>query len=314
MKYRIIHLIPYALALLAIAGASTSSFGNDSGAGAALSISSSSYGGNGAGNGTDRAASELALKNLMTDNGLSIEEKIYDLWVRSENSVPNIQDSRLYGRWFGLNVVNQGEKRHWVGAGLGGDYGIQEKHQKAILKIDTLPAIQMNSFVIKPQMTYGYAFGSGNFDGDMDPNNTFVGRVGSSAYLASFPYEGRMETSENAGHEGSIKQVTLSTSGMIVYPIENTWKIPPIEYRQLDEKTLVGVRKAQEGSTKIKPCPYARKVERKERQKVERTRSFLGFTYKTRVEEDVYVFDHWEMAPDYGVPGVCEVHYLIKAD
>ncbi len=273
-------------------------------------------GGNGAGNGTDAFAGSLAMKKLMdTRDGLSVEEKIYDLWVRAEGSIPNLEDSQKEKIWVGLNVVNIGEKSYWGDRGYG---TLMDKYQKEVLVVRTLPALKAGNIELKPAQVFGQFSSTMNFTGDLDPRKGYYCTLESLKCARNFfPYENRPELGGSQEDSEIIKPVEFLSTGALVKSTLKRDGFPPIEYRQIDANTLVGVRKIRATTKEEKPCPDAKEVYRKEK-KTEKEYRYLfglyGLKYMVDVEKDVDVLDHWELANDYGVPGVCEVHYLFKTN
>ncbi|NUM87641.1 MAG: hypothetical protein HUU37_00415 [Bdellovibrionales bacterium] len=275
-------------------------------------------GGNGPGNGTDALAAEIAFKKLMDGrDGLSVEEKIYDLWVKAENSVPDIANDALMGRWFGLSVVNQGEAKCWPdphGSTCG--QGKKEKFRKGFLMLTALQALKMGDIEIKPRQVFGDFLDTGNFDGNMNPRDTYMGVEGQDFYWLKCASEGRSEARGDG--DCLVRPIQAQSSGLPVPDREyirgafdREPSFHPTEYRQIGPDTIVGVRMAKTDGSK--PCPDSKPIYRKETREQEVTgRCLFGFrcTYVESYEADVV--DHWENASDYRVPGVCEVHYLIK--
>lgn len=285
-----------------------------------LNVLAAEGGGNGPGNGTGELASQLALKSLLSVNdGRSVEEKIYDLWLRAENSVPsNFERSRV---WFGLNVENIGEETWWTLDRTTTKYDRKSKYQKVALQLEQIPAVMVGEIEVRPAQVFGQHFYTGNYDGNLNPRSHFAGTInpngGSREYgNLAYPqlrYEGRPDLGKvsNSSELYSIKAVSFLPSGMLVKSTLYADTFPPTEYRQIDENTLVGVRKAVKTNVGFY-CPETKSVFRKEKQIQKSTKYLLGIPYAVDEEVEVNVLDHYELAKDYGVPGVCEVHYLMK--
>ncbi|MFL5814746.1 MAG: hypothetical protein ACJ763_14320 [Bdellovibrionia bacterium] len=272
-----------------------------------------SKGGNGPGNGTDDYANSLALKKLMDNrDGLTIEEKLYDLWVRAEGSVLDINNPDNLYTWFGLNVANLGDP---TPPDYSGTKKAKSKYQKELLIFKSFPALMAGEFEIKPSQTFAYNLSTGNYNGDMNPRHTEMGNIGTNIYLYGddYPYEGREDVNKNSSNWDTIKPVKVLDSGVLVSVTDNYRdKFAPVEYRQIDANTLVGVRKVRTEPKDVKPCPDAREVKKTVKVMVGvKVDGFFG--PRTVQQESTHeVLDHWELAKDYGVPGICEIHYLFK--
>ena len=269
--------------------------------------SEANNGGFGAGNGTDSTVSPLALKTLMEEkSGLSLEEKIYNFWLRAQNSVPPLA-METGDEWFsGLSIDNLGEGQVWEGP-WGKSYGPKEKYQKLVLVFKKIQALKVDELEVKPSSVYGAFSKTGNFDSILDPGATVWGMMDPSNLDA--PFLGRPDLGHGSSRARSIKPIAQIGTGVVVSSFESRPGFPPVEYRQLSKDILVGVRKMITSTEEYGPCPYAKKIHRMEKQKVSVPGRF-GFKWEKEVE--VSVFDRWELDETYGVPGVCEVHYLVR--
>jgi hypothetical protein len=269
-------------------------------------------GGNGPGNGTDAAATPLAIKKVLSDkNGLSVEERIYDLWIKAENSIPNTLDGHLDGRWTGLTVNRLGTTEIRWGNENSSTYAVKSKYQKGMLTIKTLPALKYRELEIKPATSFAYFQPLDNFNGNMNPIYTYMGVIDGIRLGWVTPYFEGMGAS--ADSEPMAKPIKVLANGIAVQSLYKSGN--DFEYRQLDDQTLVGIRKIGDINTESKPaCPHAEKVMRKQEFEETRTRHFLGVPYQEKYKYTRDVFDHWEVSNDFGVPNVCEVHLLVKYD
>lgn len=273
--------------------------------GAALaSPAFASKGGNGPGNGTDDYANSLAIKKLADrHDGLSVEEKLYDMWVRAEGSVLDVNNPKNVGTWFGLKVANIGELSYWHNdSSSQRPSDLKNKYQKLFLVLKNIPALKLGEIEIVPAKTFGFFQASGNFDGNMDPRNTVYGQIDPTFFTHSLPLDGRNDYTGSSTYDEPIKPVESLNTGLSVHPFDLVYGrrtfSATVEYRQVDANSIVGVMKALPASVNQKPCPDANAVYR---------------DVKVGTNDTRKVFDHWELAKDYGVPGVCEIHYLFKS-
>lgn len=257
------------------------------------------------------AASDPLAELMGSDDGRSVEEKIYQLWVEAEGKIPSLPEAMggdAIEKWVGLDVVNMGTKERWRIGNSSNDYGVADKHQKLVLTLAQVAALKIGNIEIKPAIPYGFVLRSDNFTGDLDPRNTFAGRIGRDLYWNIPQYEDRADRgTPNPSY--AVRKAKRTSSGLLVKDLESSPVLQPIEYRQLEDDVLVGVRKA---NTEGQPCLHSKAIETKEMREVEVDGSFFGIPTKTREMREVTTV-RWEDAPDYGVPGVCEVHYLLKA-
>lgn len=274
-----------------------------------LNAFAASGGGNGPGNGTGEVANELALKALLsTNDGLSVEEKIYDLWIKAENSVPaNLTRTQL---WVGLSVVNMGEIRYWDRGNVG--LGKLHKYQKFLLSLEQVPAVKIGDIVVQASKTYGTGTPIGNFDGDLDPRNTYMGPIDINSFLP-YSYENRPDLGGQQDERYLKKVAKFLSSGLLVKSLHRDQEEnPPTEYRQINENMLVGLTKVTETSAGPR-CRHSLEEYRYETKSYEVEDSFLGIPYKRMQEYQAKVIDKYKNAPDYGIPGVCNVQLLIKS-
>jgi len=252
---------------------------------------------------------DLVLKKILeTNDGLTPEEKIYQMWVEAEGAVPDINSSQILGEWYGLNMVNRAENGEAV-YDSGFKKWTYEKARETLLFLDKVDGLKAGPITVKPDTVYGYAVTMGNFDGH--PETTYEGTIGEGIYLRTPEYVGRVEVSGSSS-DYKAYPVKLTTTGMILTSVIPSFEQYKTEYRQISPDILVAVRKAIKATDEYGPCPGAKKVTKTESRLVEEPfKNILGKTKTRKVQKNVPVVI-WELDQSFAVPGVCEVQLIYK--